>query len=143
MKRIILATTIAAASFVGPALAEQYVCNADQTSGFRLNDSGRWQITSFNNADDFLVDSTARSVSAFGEETLLTSNECSLWNAPLGPNTEETHVVMRCSTLNEVFTMLLDSKRFTYTYSGNGYIFGDDYPYNPTLTIGRCAEVGG
>ena len=37
MKRIILATTIAAATLAGPALAEQYVSETEQTTGFEYN----------------------------------------------------------------------------------------------------------
>ena len=143
MKRIILAVTVAAANLAGAASAEQYVCQADQTTGFFLNDSGRWVSSIFNNENDFLVNSMTKTVSEFGGSTQFTSDECSMWEVPLGPNTEETHVVMRCSNRQEQFTMSLDSYRFNYTNGGNGYIMGDDYPYTPTLVIGRCAELGG
>ena len=57
MKRIILATTIAAATLAGPALAEQYVCEMEQATGFAYSTIIRdqWTPTRFNDSPRFLI----------------------------------------------------------------------------------------
>ena len=57
MKRILLATTIAAATLAGPASAEQYVCEMEQATGFVYSTIIRdqWTSTRFNDSPRFLI----------------------------------------------------------------------------------------
>jgi len=57
MKRILLATTIAAATLAGAASAEQYVCQMEQAVGFAYSTIIRdqWTPTRFNDSPRFLI----------------------------------------------------------------------------------------
>lgn len=140
MKRIILATTIAAATLAGPALAEQYVCQVEQSTGFAIV-QGEWRQTPFEDATQFLIDTDAETVSMFGQQgSFYDGDDCVL------QFDSDTYALkfMRCLPDNRVFGMTFGVSSMRFIITQHGYVGGDGDDRNEaTVSIGTCAELGG
>ena len=139
MKRIILATTIAAATFAGAALAEQYVCEIEQAGGFKSSEvhQGQWVLTRFNDEFRFLIESNGDTATAkaFGNNEII--YECD-------PFMTDSHRYWSCNFPDDPTVHLwfnVDLMRFTFT-NVRGYSGGDDDPRPVFTGIGTCAELG-
>ena len=135
MKRIILATTIAAATFAGAASAEQYVCQMEQAVGFDNLDNGEWRGGQVAPSKSFLVDTETFLVREFGTPDL-SPITC------IGGNPLPRDIVWACSTAGSLRTLIFNETSLRFSYSSTfGYAFGQGD--TPILGIGTCAELGG
>ena len=136
MKRILLATTIAAATLAGPALAEQYVCEMEQAVGFAKLDNGEWQDVQVSQRLTFLVDTETFLVTELG-------NPDAAPIACIGGNPLPTDVVWPCSSVGSSRNLIFNESSLRFTYSEPfGYAAGDLFQSDPFLGIGTCAELG-
>ena len=137
MKRIILATTIAAATFAGAASAEQYVCQMERATGFAKVDNGEWQDVQLSNRYSFLVDTETFLVTKFGSPDA-TPITC------IGGRPLPTDVMWSCSSIGSLRTLIFNETSLRFSYSEpTGYASGDLYPIEPLLGISTCAKLGG
>ena len=140
MKRIILATTIAAGTFAGAASAEQYVCEMEQATGFAYSTIIRdqWTPTRFNDSPRFLLERNGDTATAkvFGDNEF--AYECE-------PYTDSISNYWSCGFPDDPTIHLwfnVDLLRFTFT-NVRGYSKGDADSGPISLGIGTCAELGG
>ena len=140
MKRIILATTIAAATLAGAASAEQYVCEIEQAAGCAYSTVIRDQLTltRFNDEARFLIESNGYTATAkvFGNNE--TTYVCD-------PFMSDSHDYWSCTFPDDPTMHLwfnIDLLRFTFT-NVRGYSGGDDDPRPVFTGIGTCAELDG
>ena len=139
MKRIILATTIAACTFAGAASAEQYVCEMEQATGFAYSTIIRdqWTPTRFSDKPRFLIESNGDTATAkvFGDNEV--TYECE-------PFMSDSHRYWSCGFLDNPTIHLwfnVDLLRFTFTNVFD-YSQGDEGSEQISLGIGTCAELG-
>ena len=137
MKHLTLATTIAAATLAGPALAEQYVCQMEQVIGFDRYNSGDWNFKIFTTRYSYLVNTETATVSQFGDAQDMGETTCD----PMNDGVSDYWMCENSiNTMNFTFNETL--KRFTMGITF-GYASGDDTRYTtPVLAIGTCAELG-
>ena len=129
-------TTLLAATLAGPALAEQFICQAVHGTGF-YKGGGQWEQANFTNEGvSYLVDTAAPSVSVVGGRVLFSgANQCKRM-----PIMEE---YLACSGLGDLhFLFNEDLKRFSLSQI-MGFVSGDNDASYPHLFIGTCAELGG
>ena len=131
MKRIILATTIAAATFAGAASAEQYVCETEQVTGFAPDGNGVWRDSRFTDLSTYLVDTEALAVREFGTDTEYT-------NCEAGSDIMRDWMTCSKSWDTRHFTFNSVSKRFAEASTLGSVNNGD----TPWIAIGTCAELG-
>ena len=136
MKRIILATTIAAATLAGAASAEQYVCQIEQAVGFAKLDSGEWIDVQVSHRLTFLVDTETFLVTEFG-------NPDAAPMTCIGGNPLPTDIVWPCSTVASSRILIFNQTSLRFTYNEPfSYAGGDLFAADPFLGIGTCAELG-
>ena len=141
MKRIILAVTVAAATLAGPALAEQYVCETEQTIGFEYNTIIRneWAQMRFRDDTRYLINTDTMTVSQFGlEGNVFEGDDCEM-RSRAGQDPEH----MRCLTMSSVISMTISVKLLRFVATTHGYVTGDEEDSIPAfVAIGTCAELG-
>lgn len=136
MKHIVLSSAIAAATWSGPAWAEQYVCEMGQSTGFALV-QGEWVQVRFEDSSRYLINTDTMTVSQFGREgTFFEGDDCVL----LGGNAPE---FMRCLPDQSIFAMTFSLNSMRFVLTSHGYANGDgDTRNDPAVGIGTCAELG-
>ena len=141
MKRIILATTIAAATLAGPASAEQYVCETEQTTGFEYNTIIRneWGQMRFRDDTRYLINTDTMTVSQFGlEGNVFEGDDCEM----VGRTGQELEH-MRCMAMTSFISMTINVKLLRFVATSHGYVIGDEEDAVPAIVaIGTCAELG-
>src|SRR5690242_17526309 len=115
-----------------PAVAENYICVADQAVGFGFNKATKqWEITKFSVADEKYTMTTEggeRMWKKFGDPLRLpcTENPGTI-SCNIGP---WQYVILDKTTLRY---------QDVYTF---GYVGGQDSPHNtPYIQIGRCSSM--
>ncbi len=135
MKRIILATTIAAATLAGPALAEQYVCETGSAMGYTyIPEMDTWIQQAFEDKRRYLINTDTLTVSRFGSENnLFDGDDCSV----------TTTGFLRCLPYNNPNSMTFNPELMRFVLTQHGYVLGDETPFEPLAAVGECANLGG
>ena len=124
----LLFTTLA-----GTALAEQYVCQTEQMTGFADQGDEQWVGSRFTNRPSFLVDTKARTVTEFGVG--LRHSNCT------------THDPLMLGYMTCAY--LSGTRQFAFNSNNLRFAEADIFGYvaydleEPWLLIGTCAELGG
>lgn len=132
--------TLLAASLAGAASAEQYVFTDDTQAGFFFNSNTEsWQSEQWYQANAFLVDTDAETVSKFGRSGIIyESDDCKRDDRASDGNS-----YMACHSFETMTGMFINRAllRFARTFYA-GYTAGDQDRARPLVAISTCAELG-
>ena len=108
-----------------------YVCAAEQVSGFKLNQSNKiWKQTGFQSDAKFVVKQTSGTweITRIGEDTLVASCPINKKNS-----------VVACNGGIESFIFNTSTLKFTYFYAG-GFAVPVLSPDSVNVAIGACSK---
>ena len=136
VQRIILATTIVAATFARAASAEQYVCETEQSTGFSIV-QGEWRaMPPGTDEARYLINTDTMTISQFGlDGNVFEGDDCVL----LGSNEPE---FMRCLPEGRLAQMTIGLKTLRFDSTIHGYAIGDRDLGASLISIGTCAKLG-
>ena len=127
---------LATLAFIGCTLgtvatAEQYICLAEQATGF-INRDGKWESTNFKATSKFLVThdpDVTLDIAEFGKSPSIYAT----WQCSIQPGGGW------CANLFGQFTFVTYTLRYTRTFVA-GFNF-DDGAVTPLIEIGSCSKL--
>ena len=138
----VLVTVGAAADETDPEWNAEFLCVADQSTGFKLNGT-KWEETSFITDSKYIVNSVKNLHYEWAWRPFVYKRDspgmvCELYEASEYLDDDADELV--CASAIQTFNMNLETQRFFFVYRA-GYIDGNDAGDTPHIEIGTCAKL--
>jgi hypothetical protein len=128
--------TVLAATLAGPALAEQYICQTQQSTGFAYEGNGNWASAPYAPSNTFLVDTDRLVRSQFGDPNSI-ETPCE------EPYEYEGNNYYACPSMTGVSGFMFNETMLRFTFSSHYGYAVPDINGTPVLDIGTCVKLGG